>query len=501
MVDTPTTIPTPTPTPTPPPATTASPSVPTRGTPTPNPAVALPIMATKQVPPVFSTSNAISDGKNKLKRIEFEFGGTSYKFALNPEEYLQSEPNRINVTQTKAGGWVDAFGGGVQTISFKGSTGFKNGTSDGGNGFAKFKELRDFIRNIYFGISPGTEITTDRELIFHNYTDGEHWIVVPKQFDLHKSVARPLLYMYEIQLVCVRSADTPAFKDTNLNPTISSPNIGGSDTPSGPNVGGDLSGGYSEDLFGDSGNDLFGEPQGEDSEYTSVPNSSEISIGNSNFVDSIVQVNNPRYVNVAAKTLSSMLGDVKGLIPNGLVTQVLNSYQATNPGIVQGAYSPSDGTGFAYNIVNNINPSLQQLSAPGYSMYQSFLAKDPSIVDTVSSSLGYSPLLASSKDLVPTTQAKVGVVYTEVTALYHQLLNLTGQGFRDSNRTDLQGLSDKVRVLSAVLESLPYPPYDALEGLRKLQQTVGFLHSQPTLFNSTYQAKLDDYAKVLGGVF
>jgi len=180
---------------------------------TPNTAVTssvtLPQESTKQSAPIFSGGNTQSDGKNTLKRMEFDFQGSSYSFVLNPEEYTQVEPNRMTVTQTKAGAWVDEFGGGLQVISMKGSTGFKySGSSDPTTGFTKFKALRDLIRNYYFNQSPGSTITDD--LIFHNYTDGEHWAVVPKVFSLMRSVSRPLLYMYSIELICLRPADTPS---------------------------------------------------------------------------------------------------------------------------------------------------------------------------------------------------------------------------------------------------------------------------------------------------
>lgn len=162
--------------------------------------------------PIFSGGNNQNDGAGKLRRIEFSLNGKSYKFALNPEEYTQSEPNRVTATQTIGGAWIDDFGGGIPTISFKGTTGFKNGTKNPKSGFNKFKELRDLIRSFYFDKPPGTDIKAKDELIFHNYTDGEHWVVVPKKFDLLRSVARPTLYLYNIELMCERPANQPRGK-------------------------------------------------------------------------------------------------------------------------------------------------------------------------------------------------------------------------------------------------------------------------------------------------
>lgn len=165
----------------------------------------------KPTVPKFNPISQQSDGKNTLKRIEFEFQGTSYKFALNPEEYTQEETNRATLTMTKANGWIDDFGGGAPTISFKGTTGFKRGTSVPTNGFLKFIALRDLIREFYYKTAPGTNVTGANELTFHNYTDGEHWIVTPVVFSLNRSISRPLMYVYNIQLIAQRAADQPAF--------------------------------------------------------------------------------------------------------------------------------------------------------------------------------------------------------------------------------------------------------------------------------------------------
>lgn len=145
-----------------------------------------------------------SDGRNTLKRMEFAFKGKSFKFTLNPEEYTQDEPSRSTVTQTKGGAWVDDFGAGLPTIYMKGTTGFKKGS-----GADKFKELRNFIREYMNNGTPGAEVKD--ELTFHNYTDEESWIVHtdPTAFRLLRSKSNPLLYMYEIRLVCLRPAQYP----------------------------------------------------------------------------------------------------------------------------------------------------------------------------------------------------------------------------------------------------------------------------------------------------
>lgn len=172
------------------------------------------VTSTKPVTPIFTSTNLQSDGTNPtLKRMEFTFRGQSYKFALNPEEYKQAEPNQVNATLTKGGAHIDDFGGGIPTVMMKGTTGWrKNGQAGTGrHGFEKFKELRDLVRKYYFSVAPGTDITADKEMVWYNYTDGEFWVVVPKQFNLLRSVSRPLLYLYEIELILQRPANVPAF--------------------------------------------------------------------------------------------------------------------------------------------------------------------------------------------------------------------------------------------------------------------------------------------------
>lgn len=161
-----------------------------------------------------------SDGVNSLKRMEFEFNGQSYAFNINPEEYNIQEPNRSTVTQTKSGAFVDDFGAGLQTVYLKGQTGFR-GTA----GIEKFKELRNFIRGYWSSITPGQTVTN--ELTWHNFTDDESWIVHtdPQGFKLMRSTTNPLLYYYEIYLICLRPASSPTTQSQTggVNTTVGTP--------------------------------------------------------------------------------------------------------------------------------------------------------------------------------------------------------------------------------------------------------------------------------------
>ncbi|MBD1372586.1 hypothetical protein IC620_09490 [Hazenella sp. IB182357] len=137
------------------------------------------------------------DGKNRLKRMEFVYQGRSYPFFVNPEEYTQDEPSRSTVMQTKGGAWVDDFGAGLPLISIRGNTGFQKG-----EGEKRFKALRQMIRDYY---AKGGELT------FHNWTDDESWVVhtEPQGFRLLRNKANPLLFVYDIRLICLRKATHP----------------------------------------------------------------------------------------------------------------------------------------------------------------------------------------------------------------------------------------------------------------------------------------------------
>lgn len=146
-----------------------------------------------------------SDGKNRLKRMEIDFDGETYKFNVNPEEYTQEETSRSTVTQTKGGAWIDDFGAGLPTIFIKGSTGFERGL-----GVEKFKELRSKIRKYYDSGTLGS--TPKTEMIFHNFTDDESWVVHtdPSGIRLLRNKNNPLLYVYELKFICLRPATHPA---------------------------------------------------------------------------------------------------------------------------------------------------------------------------------------------------------------------------------------------------------------------------------------------------
>lgn len=146
-----------------------------------------------------------------LKRMKIAYGDTSIQFAINPEDYTQTEPNKATITQTKGGAWIDAWGAGITEIVIKGTTGVKGvGGTNIDIGYQRWKELRNLIRSVYDSIKDGESVT---ELIkFYNYTDNEFWYCYPTQagIELYRSKSRPNIYQYTINLWAIRRIGQPA---------------------------------------------------------------------------------------------------------------------------------------------------------------------------------------------------------------------------------------------------------------------------------------------------
>lgn len=140
-----------------------------------------------------------------LKNIEIDYKSYSCKFYINPSEMVQQEASRSTVTQTIGAAYIDNFGGALPTIYIKGNTGFSNGL-----GVSRFKNMRNLIRS-YYDVTPGADVSSDDEIVFHNYTDDESWVVATDSqgFRLLRNNENPLLYMYEIYFVCLRKWSEP----------------------------------------------------------------------------------------------------------------------------------------------------------------------------------------------------------------------------------------------------------------------------------------------------
>lgn len=213
-----------------------------------------------------NTDNAISldfissgngSATSPLKRMELSYKNTVIKFAINPSDYTQKEPNRATITQTKGGAWIDAWGAGIVEFNIKGITGVSGRktnsivskaskttntttqaiTRNSGVdvGYQRWKELRDLFRQVYQAVQDGEPVT---DLIkFYNYTDNEFWYCYPTQngIELYRSRSKPHIYQYTINLWGLRRIGEPETTTGVIgNPNKETPTDGIDDsTPDG----------------------------------------------------------------------------------------------------------------------------------------------------------------------------------------------------------------------------------------------------------------------------
>lgn len=151
---------------------------------------------------------------NSLKRMELTYKDTVFKFAINPSDYTQKQPNRATITQTKGGAWIDAWGAGIVEFSIKGITGVSGRKVAGAEhsvdiGYQRWKELKELFQQIYQDIQDGEPVT---ELIkFYNYTDNEYWYCYPTQtgIELYRNRSKPHVYQYTINLWGIKRIGEP----------------------------------------------------------------------------------------------------------------------------------------------------------------------------------------------------------------------------------------------------------------------------------------------------
>lgn len=136
-----------------------------------------------------------------------------YFFNINPEEYRKEEPNRVQVTQTIGGAFVDDFGVGVPTFNIRGHTGwhtsFDPADLDNKDGVEFFKKLLRLSRSstgdgLIHTFEDARAFRANRSMWFINPQDGEGWEIVLNTFTLTRSVSRPLLYQYDISFTGLR---------------------------------------------------------------------------------------------------------------------------------------------------------------------------------------------------------------------------------------------------------------------------------------------------------
>lgn len=202
-------------------------------------------------------SSGNGSATSPLKRMELSYKNTVIKFAINPSDYTQKEPNRATITQTKGGAWIDAWGAGIVEFNIKGITGVSGRKTNSSVskalkttntttqtitrnsgvdvGYQRWKELRDLFRQVYQAVQDGEPVT---DLIkFYNYTDNEFWYCYPTQngIELYRSRSKPHIYQYTISLWGLRRIGEPETTTGVIgNPNKETPTDGVDDsTPDG----------------------------------------------------------------------------------------------------------------------------------------------------------------------------------------------------------------------------------------------------------------------------
>ena len=163
-----------------------------------------------------------------LRRIALELAnGGWYFFKINPNNYAHSEPQRATVLKTKSDIIIEDFGKDLETITFSGTTGWAR-DAQGRTGADRMRILRSYIRD--YASQGGNGNRSVNELTFHNFTDGESYIVhlAPDAISLERDVEQPILYNYKLSLVVIRDAGTPPDREV-VDPNIGNnvPSIGG----------------------------------------------------------------------------------------------------------------------------------------------------------------------------------------------------------------------------------------------------------------------------------
>lgn len=162
-----------------------------------------------------------SDGKNTLERVALKITGEDgknlgyYKFGVNPENYMETHPQRTTVMKTRSSAIVEDYGPDIMQISFSGSTGFKT-DSEGHSGAYRLATLVGMLEE-YALIGHRADETQRQsaELFFYNFTSGGSYAVhiAPEGFQVSRSVNKPLLSEYQINLLVLRNANDPNIRD------------------------------------------------------------------------------------------------------------------------------------------------------------------------------------------------------------------------------------------------------------------------------------------------
>lgn len=150
-----------------------------------------------------------SDGDGTLKRMTIYDPNSkeTYNFTLNPQEYIETRPQRVTVVKTMSDIVIEDFNGDVPTLKISGHTGWKRG-----QGKKQFDRLEMLLRN-YANRKTNYGSYSGEPLYFYNYTDNKYYRVhiTPEGYSFKRSAEKPLLYDYEMNFYIV--SNTASYKN------------------------------------------------------------------------------------------------------------------------------------------------------------------------------------------------------------------------------------------------------------------------------------------------
>ena len=157
-----------------------------------------------------------------------------FPLVIPPQSITIDEPFQVNQVQTLYGGlYVEESGVNARTISIEGTTGFQPKLLEGNthaqdidpkfishyrklqdvrktdklSGQKQFQFLQDRVFRAYADLKRSPIEAKNTELYFHMPHMGEHWRVVPMNFQLTQDADTFPLYKYSIQLLAVPAED------------------------------------------------------------------------------------------------------------------------------------------------------------------------------------------------------------------------------------------------------------------------------------------------------
>ncbi|NBS88416.1 hypothetical protein EBS67_00125 [bacterium] len=128
-----------------------------------------------------------------------------YQFYVSPESISIEVPSRVAVYQSILGNtYIDHLGQGVSSISLAGTTAFK-GKHGIGFGYAQYAILRQIIDlyNEECRAGNARSVRLRLALKFPDSPDYGEWDVTLRNYVLSRNVAQPLLFRYQLTLLCL----------------------------------------------------------------------------------------------------------------------------------------------------------------------------------------------------------------------------------------------------------------------------------------------------------